>query len=77
MGRSALNILTAVALLIAGAAPVATAGGAKDPFDAMGVHRPAAPVPAPDLPFASLDGRAARLRDLRGKVILFGFFTTW
>lgn len=77
MGRSSLNILTAVALLIAGAAPVATAGAAKDPLDTMGVHRPAKPFPAPDLPFASLDGRKVRLRDLQGKAILLGFFTTW
>ena len=77
MGHSALSFLTATLLLIAGATLVATAGGAKGPLDTMGVHRPAKPFPAPDLPFASLDGREVRLRDLQGKAILLGFFTTW
>lgn len=55
---------------------VTTAGGAKDPFEAMAVQRPAAPSPAPELVFTALDGREARLSDLRGKVIVLGFFTT-
>jgi hypothetical protein len=48
----------------------------KDPFDAMVVHRPVEVAPAPDVAFHRLDGREARVRDLRGKVVLLGFFTT-
>jgi len=50
---------------------------AVDPFDAMGVLRPATSVTAPDVVFATLDGREARIQDLRGKAVLLGFFTTW
>ena len=49
----------------------------RDPFEALGVLRPAEPIAAPDFPFRSLDGREARLDQLRGKVVLVGFFTTW
>lgn len=76
MGRAALR-LTAVALLLVVVVPlIAQGGGSKDPFDALGVHRPAEPFPAPDLTFQTLDGREARLRELRGKIVLLGFFTT-
>ena len=50
---------------------------AVDPLKAMGVLRPAAPEPVADVAFTTLDGRDVRIRDLRGKPILLGFFTTW
>ena len=75
MGRFSLTVAAVFTLLI-GAPFGATAGGAKDPFDAMAVHRPVEPFAAPELVFTSLDGREARLSDLRGKVIVLGFFTT-
>ena len=69
--------MTRAALLLVAAVPLlGQAGGSKDPFDALGVHRPAEPFPAPDLTFRTLDGREARLRELRGKIVLLGFFTT-
>ena len=74
MGRVALTVAAVFTLLI-GAPFGATAGGAKDPFDAMAVHRPVEPFAAPELVFTSLDGREARLSDLRGRVIVLGFFT--
>ncbi|MBI2159307.1 MAG: hypothetical protein HYU25_02755 [Candidatus Rokubacteria bacterium] len=75
MGRVTLNV-AAIFVLLTAMPFAATAGGAKDPFDAMAVHRPAEPFAAPELVFTSLDGREARLSDLRGKVVLLGFFTT-
>lgn len=48
----------------------------KDPFDAMGVHRPLEAAPAPDVAFRTLDGHEVRVRHLRGKVVLLGLFTT-
>lgn len=67
----------APALTLVLAAPPSTAVGepARDPFDAMSVHRPAEPVAAPDLVFVTAEGREARLGELRGKVVLLGFFT--
>jgi cytochrome oxidase Cu insertion factor (SCO1/SenC/PrrC family) len=54
------------------------AGGAgRDPFEVLGVLRPAKLLAAPDVPFRSLEGREVRLGELRGKVVLVGFFTTW
>jgi peroxiredoxin len=35
------------------------------------------PVPAPDVAFRALDGRPARLSELRGRPVLLTFFTTW
>jgi len=75
VGRVSLTVAAVFTLLI-GVPFGATAGGAKDPFDAMAVHRPVEPFAAPELVFTSLDGREARLSDLRGKVIVLGFFTT-
>ena len=75
LGRASLTV-TAVFLLVIGAPFGATAGGAKHPFDAMAVHRPAEPFAAPELILTSLDGGEVRLSALRGKVIVLGFFTT-
>jgi cytochrome oxidase Cu insertion factor (SCO1/SenC/PrrC family) len=61
-----------VLLVVAGVPP----GRAADPFEAMEVDRTGLPGPAPDLAFRSIDGREVRLRDLRGRVVLLGFFTT-
>ena len=75
MERVSLTVGTVIILLI-GTSFGATAGGTKDPYDAMVVHRPVEPFAAPELMFTSLDGREARLSDFRGKVIVLGFFTT-
>jgi hypothetical protein len=64
---------TLLFVAMAGVAPVRAAG---DPFEGMDVDRAGLPVPAPDLAFWSLDGQEVRLRDLRGRVVLLGFFTT-
>ena len=50
---------------------------ADNPLEAMGGLRPTAISPAPEVTFATLDGRDVRVQDLRGKPILLGFFTTW
>jgi len=67
----------AIALLAAVLAGPASAQGAKDPFAALDVQRLVAPPPAPDVVFRSLEGVDRHLGDLRGKVVLLGFFTTW
>ncbi len=74
MGRGALTFALALVAAIGSWAAIATA--AKDPFEAMSVHRPAELVAAPDLTFLTAEGREARLGELRGKVVLLGFFTT-
>ena len=72
-----LKTLSAALILVLGALPFTVdAQGAKDPFDAMTVQRPAELMTAPGLAFTALDGRQVRLSELRGKVVLLGFFTT-
>jgi hypothetical protein len=56
---------------------VAEADATRDPFDAMVIDRVATPTAAPDVVFRTLDGREVRASDLRGQLVLLGFFTTW
>ena len=69
------TVAAAVMLVLVAALPAALAQ-AGDPFEAMSVQRPAKPVAAPEFVFRTGDGREARLAELRGKVILLGFFST-
>lgn len=71
--RSSLAAAVLLGLVIVGVMPVRSA---SNPFAAMAVDRVGLPVPAPDVTFQSLEGREVRLRDLRGRVVLLGFFTT-
>jgi len=77
MGRAALTVAGAVILLASAWTAGAPAGGAGDPLAAMTALRPAAPVPAPDVVFRTLDGRPARAGDFRSRPVLLTFFTTW
>ena len=67
---------SALILTLAAAPSTAVGQGVRDPFEAMSVQRLAEPVAAPELAFLTAEGRAARLGELRGKVVLLGFFTT-
>ncbi len=64
-------VITAVTVGVSGPAL-----GTEELFAALGVQRPANPTSAPDLALPSLDGRTVHIKDLRGKVVLLGFFTT-
>ncbi len=66
----------ALILVLAPAPSTALGQAARDPFEAMSVQRLAEPVAAPELAFLTAEGREARLGELRGKVVLLGFFTT-
>jgi cytochrome oxidase Cu insertion factor (SCO1/SenC/PrrC family) len=73
IGISVVGTLALIATVVLG---LGHAEAAADPFEVMGIDRLEEPVAAPDLPFQSLDGRDVHLHDLRGKVVLLGFFTT-
>ncbi len=75
MARRTVSVVVAATALLVGS--LGATARAIDPFDAMAVLRPAAAATAPDIAFARLDGREARVQDLRGKAVLLGFFTTW
>jgi cytochrome oxidase Cu insertion factor (SCO1/SenC/PrrC family) len=75
MGTSTLIGLAALALLAADAG--LARAQAPDPLAAMAALRPTGPTPAPDVVFRTLDGRSARLAELRGRPVLLTFFTTW
>ena len=75
MERRAVTVAIAASLLLAGF--LAGPARAVDQLEAMGGLRPATRVASPDVAFATLDGREARVGSLRGKAVLLGFFTTW
>jgi cytochrome c biogenesis protein CcmG, thiol:disulfide interchange protein DsbE len=69
-----LSLLPALALA------AATAAGAAVPaadFGAAGVQAYEQPRPAPEFALPDLGGRGVRLADLRGKVVMLFFWTTW
>jgi len=61
----------ALALLTVGGA------GAAPDFASLQVQPYQPPKPAPAFSLPSLDGRAVRLEDFRGKVVLLFFWATW
>jgi peroxiredoxin len=80
MTRAQLVELSAGVILLAGAVGAAaywsrgaTVGRAED----FPVSRPAEPTAAPDVELDDLTGQPARLRDLRGRVVLLNFWATW
>lgn len=67
-----------VALVVAGAAVASAAAeaGTEALYSELGIDRLARPKSAPQLALPDLTGRTVRLADLRGRVVLLGFFTT-
>ena len=76
LGRIGISVAVTVGLLLPLVAGLVNVRAAGDPFEAMAVARVAEVAPAPDLAFQTLAGREVRLHELRGKVVLLGFFTT-
>jgi len=76
VGRPALTLAAATVLLLSamGAAPTAQE---RNPFEQMQALRLVKPVQAPAVVFRTLEGRQARLGELRGRPVLLTFFTTW
>jgi cytochrome oxidase Cu insertion factor (SCO1/SenC/PrrC family) len=66
------------ATCVAAASLAATPAAASAPdFTALQVDRVDPPKPAPALELPDLAGRPHRLADLRGKVVLLFFWTSW
>jgi cytochrome oxidase Cu insertion factor (SCO1/SenC/PrrC family) len=66
--------------LLAGLAAVILVGGpagAAPDFAAVNVQPYEPPKPAPAFALPDLDGRTRQLADLRGKVVMVFFWTTW
>ncbi len=49
----------------------------QDLMASMGIARLVREVKAPDFMLKDLEGKSVRLSDLRGKVVLVNFWTTW
>jgi len=67
-GTAAVVVLALLLPLAAVAAP---------DFAAMDIQRYDPPRPAPEFSLPDLDGRPVKLSDLRGKVVLLFYWTTW
>jgi cytochrome oxidase Cu insertion factor (SCO1/SenC/PrrC family) len=70
-----LASLAALAAVVTAAVAAPAADGPD--FDALRLQRYESPKPAPAFELPALDGRPVRLADLRGKVVLLFFWTTW
>jgi cytochrome oxidase Cu insertion factor (SCO1/SenC/PrrC family) len=68
--------LFAAAVLVAVVAAALAAAATPD-FDAMQIQPYESPKPAPAFTLPDLDGKAVRLQDFRGKVVLLFFWATW
>jgi cytochrome oxidase Cu insertion factor (SCO1/SenC/PrrC family) len=66
-----------IAAVVAAAAPAATAAMAAPDFASLQVSRFDPPKPAPAYELPDLAGKAQRLADLKGKVVLLFFWATW
>jgi cytochrome oxidase Cu insertion factor (SCO1/SenC/PrrC family) len=67
-------------LLLAGLAALLLAGspaGAAPDFAALQIQPYDPPKPAPAFSLPALDGTPRQLADLRGKVVMIFFWTTW
>ena len=64
-----------VAALVMGAGPAPRRAG-DEVFAAMRANRIATAVPAPGVTLPALDGGSMRLEDLRGRVVILGFFVS-
>ena len=66
--------------LFASLAAIALVGGAAfaaPDFAAMQIQPYEPPKPAPAFSLPDLDGKAHQIADLRGKVVMVFFWTTW
>ena len=80
MTRAQVLELSAGLVLLGGAIGAAAYWGRSDPVGRAGafpVSRPAETIVAPEVELSDLSGRPARLRDLRGRVVLLNFWATW
>ena len=71
-----MNGRVALASVAIALAAIASASAEPD-FAALRVQRYDPPTPAPAFALPDLTGRTVRLQDLRGKVVLLFFWTTW
>lgn len=73
------GLAVAIVTVVVAGASVVGPGVAAEPealFAELDVQRPPTPSPAPALELPDIAGRMVRLNDLRGSVVLLGFFTT-
>lgn len=63
--------------VVALALSAGTTAAAPPDWGSLGLAAYEAPRPAPELALPDLEGRTRTLEELRGKVVLLFFWTTW
>jgi cytochrome oxidase Cu insertion factor (SCO1/SenC/PrrC family) len=66
-----------LAIVLASATTVPAQAPPPALLEALGLARPTQRLEAPPFTLPGLDGKGARLADLRGRVVLLYFWTTW
>jgi len=65
------------AVIVVAAVLAATAAAAAPDFASLKIDEINPPKPTPAFELPDLDGRPHRLAELRGKVVMLFFWTTW
>jgi cytochrome c biogenesis protein CcmG, thiol:disulfide interchange protein DsbE len=76
-GRLVVGILALSLLVLAPGSSVAASDALLRRVEGLAMDRPVRPRPAPPFVLPGLDGTDVRLADLRGRVVMLYFWTTW
>lgn len=76
MGKKRYRLLF-VLIFITLAMFIERAEGGEEYFENLNIARARRDTPAPDFTVKDINGNVISLKNLKGKVILLNFFTTW
>lgn len=75
--RQLIMLLVVVGAPLLPISGVALGRDVRPRLEALGIGIPARPLAAPTFSLPDLDGTSVRLGDLRGRIVMLYFWTTW